>query len=161
MPPSPSRPSASRPPVVRVPLPPPSIPPVESTTGRGTEPRQGEELAEITNGIVGLFSEYDGRGPTRGGPVCVGAARATPRSAVGRSSVAAPGRHRSLRRSASRERPTGVGTGAPVKTRLWTLSEPWTRSARAHRSLENHRTVFHSAHEAFFFTYRMGTFLLR
>jgi uncharacterized protein YbcI len=25
----------------------------------------GEELAEITNGIVGLFSEYYGRGPTR------------------------------------------------------------------------------------------------
>lgn len=27
--------------------------------------RHGEELAEITNGIVGLFSEYYGRGPTR------------------------------------------------------------------------------------------------
>jgi len=38
---------------------------VESTTGRETESRQGEELAEITNGIVGLFSEYYGRGPTR------------------------------------------------------------------------------------------------
>jgi uncharacterized protein YbcI len=25
----------------------------------------GDELAEITNGIVGLFSEYYGRGPTR------------------------------------------------------------------------------------------------
>lgn len=25
----------------------------------------GEELAEVTNGIVGLFSEYYGRGPTR------------------------------------------------------------------------------------------------
>ena len=25
----------------------------------------GEELAEITNGIVGLFAEYYGRGPTR------------------------------------------------------------------------------------------------
>jgi uncharacterized protein YbcI len=29
------------------------------------ESRHGEELAEITNGIVGLFSEYYGRGPTR------------------------------------------------------------------------------------------------
>jgi uncharacterized protein YbcI len=27
--------------------------------------RHGEELAEITNGIVRLFSEYYGRGPTR------------------------------------------------------------------------------------------------
>jgi uncharacterized protein YbcI len=27
--------------------------------------RHGEELAQITNGIVGLFSEYYGRGPTR------------------------------------------------------------------------------------------------
>jgi uncharacterized protein YbcI len=26
---------------------------------------QGEELAEVTNGIVRLFSEYYGRGPTR------------------------------------------------------------------------------------------------
>lgn len=25
----------------------------------------GEELAEVTNGIVGLFAEYYGRGPTR------------------------------------------------------------------------------------------------
>jgi uncharacterized protein YbcI len=38
---------------------------VESTTGPGTQPTHGEELAEITNGIVGLFSEYYGRGPTR------------------------------------------------------------------------------------------------
>ena len=30
-----------------------------------SESRQGEELAEITNGIVGLFAEYYGRGPTR------------------------------------------------------------------------------------------------
>lgn len=29
------------------------------------EARQGEELAEVTNGIVRLFSEYYGRGPTR------------------------------------------------------------------------------------------------
>jgi uncharacterized protein YbcI len=28
-------------------------------------PRLGDELAEITNGIVRLFSEYYGRGPTR------------------------------------------------------------------------------------------------
>ncbi|MBA3264180.1 MAG: DUF2294 family protein [Thermoleophilaceae bacterium] len=27
--------------------------------------RHGEELAEVTNGIVQLFSEYYGRGPTR------------------------------------------------------------------------------------------------
>jgi uncharacterized protein YbcI len=27
--------------------------------------RHGEELAQVTNGIVGLFSEYYGRGPTR------------------------------------------------------------------------------------------------
>ncbi len=31
---------------------------------------------------------------------------------------------------------------------LWMLPEPWTRSARAHRSLENHRAVFHSLHKA-------------
>jgi uncharacterized protein YbcI len=30
-----------------------------------SESRQGEELAEITNGVVGLFAEYYGRGPTR------------------------------------------------------------------------------------------------
>jgi uncharacterized protein YbcI len=30
-----------------------------------TDARHGEELAEITNGIVRLFSEYYGRGPTR------------------------------------------------------------------------------------------------
>jgi uncharacterized protein YbcI len=30
-----------------------------------TEATHGEELAEITNGIVRLFSEYYGRGPTR------------------------------------------------------------------------------------------------
>jgi hypothetical protein len=35
-----------------------------------------------------------------------------------------------------------------MKNRLWTLPEPWTRRARAHRSLENHRTVFHSDHKA-------------
>ena len=30
-----------------------------------SESRHGEELAQITNGIVGLFAEYYGRGPTR------------------------------------------------------------------------------------------------
>jgi uncharacterized protein YbcI len=30
-----------------------------------TDSRHGEELAQVTNGIVGLFSEYYGRGPTR------------------------------------------------------------------------------------------------
>jgi uncharacterized protein YbcI len=30
-----------------------------------SETRHGEELAEVTNGIVRLFSEYYGRGPTR------------------------------------------------------------------------------------------------
>ena len=34
----------------------------ETTDGRT---RLGDELAEITNGIVRLFSEYYGRGPTR------------------------------------------------------------------------------------------------
>ena len=32
---------------------------------RVPEENHGEELAEITNGIVRLFSEYYGRGPTR------------------------------------------------------------------------------------------------
>lgn len=35
---------------------------VEATDGHT---RLGDELAEITNGIVRLFSEYYGRGPTR------------------------------------------------------------------------------------------------
>jgi len=35
---------------------------VEATDGHA---RLGDELAEITNGIVRLFSEYYGRGPTR------------------------------------------------------------------------------------------------
>jgi uncharacterized protein YbcI len=30
-----------------------------------SDTRHGEELAEVTNGIVRLFSEYYGRGPTR------------------------------------------------------------------------------------------------
>ena len=36
--------------------------PVEAPEGHA---RLGDELAEITNGIVRLFSEYYGRGPTR------------------------------------------------------------------------------------------------
>ena len=36
--------------------------PVEAPDGHA---RIGDELAEITNGIVGLFGEYYGRGPTR------------------------------------------------------------------------------------------------
>jgi uncharacterized protein YbcI len=36
--------------------------PVETSE---TEPRLGDELAEVTNGIVRLFSKYYGRGPTR------------------------------------------------------------------------------------------------
>jgi uncharacterized protein YbcI len=38
------------------------VDPVEAEEG---QPRLGDELAEITNGIVRLFSEYYGRGPTR------------------------------------------------------------------------------------------------
>jgi len=43
------------------PHPRPKIPLVE----QATHLEHGEQLAEITNGIVGLFSEYYGRGPTR------------------------------------------------------------------------------------------------
>jgi uncharacterized protein YbcI len=38
---------------------------VDSVPASGAGERHGEELAEITNGIVQLFSEYYGRGPTR------------------------------------------------------------------------------------------------
>jgi uncharacterized protein YbcI len=38
------------------------VEPVEAPEG---DRRLGDELAEITNGIVRLFSEYYGRGPTR------------------------------------------------------------------------------------------------
>jgi uncharacterized protein YbcI len=38
---------------------------VEGSEARETEIAHGEELAEITNGIVQLFSRYYGRGPTR------------------------------------------------------------------------------------------------
>jgi uncharacterized protein YbcI len=38
---------------------------VENGETRGDENAHGEELAEITNGIVRLFSDYYGRGPTR------------------------------------------------------------------------------------------------
>ena len=38
---------------------------MESAPEQSIDPRHGEELAEITTGIVGLFSKYYGRGPTR------------------------------------------------------------------------------------------------
>jgi uncharacterized protein YbcI len=38
---------------------------VESARAAEGRPPPGDELAEITNGIVRLFSEYYGRGPTR------------------------------------------------------------------------------------------------
>jgi uncharacterized protein YbcI len=38
---------------------------VDPAEAPGPEARHGEELAQITNGIVRLFSEYYGRGPTR------------------------------------------------------------------------------------------------
>jgi uncharacterized protein YbcI len=38
---------------------------VESVEASDGQPRLGDYLAEITNGIVRLFSEYYGRGPTR------------------------------------------------------------------------------------------------
>jgi uncharacterized protein YbcI len=38
---------------------------VEAGEPPGADNAHGEELAEITNGIVGLFSNYYGRGPTR------------------------------------------------------------------------------------------------
>jgi uncharacterized protein YbcI len=38
---------------------------VDSAEAREGPARLGDELAEITNGIVRLFSEYYGRGPTR------------------------------------------------------------------------------------------------
>ena len=36
-----------------------------SPEGQARQPGHGDALAEITNGIVGLFREYYGRGPTR------------------------------------------------------------------------------------------------
>ena len=38
---------------------------MDSRDASGVESPNGEALAEITNGIVRLFSEYYGRGPTR------------------------------------------------------------------------------------------------
>ncbi len=38
---------------------------MESTEVGDAHARLGDELAEVTNGIVRLFSEYYGRGPTR------------------------------------------------------------------------------------------------
>jgi hypothetical protein len=42
--------------------------------------------------------------------------------------------------------------------RLWKLSERWTRSARAHRSLENDRTVFHELPQASSASFGRGHF---
>jgi uncharacterized protein YbcI len=41
------------------------IPGVDSLEATDGQARRGDELAEITNGIVRLFSDYYGRGPTR------------------------------------------------------------------------------------------------
>jgi uncharacterized protein YbcI len=38
---------------------------VDSPEAAGVESHDGERLAEITNGIVRLFSDFYGRGPTR------------------------------------------------------------------------------------------------
>jgi uncharacterized protein YbcI len=38
---------------------------VDPTQASSSEASHGEELAQITNGMVRLFSEYYGRGPTR------------------------------------------------------------------------------------------------
>jgi uncharacterized protein YbcI len=38
---------------------------VDPLQSQDIDSRLGEELAEVTNGIVGLFAEYYGRGPTR------------------------------------------------------------------------------------------------
>jgi uncharacterized protein YbcI len=38
---------------------------MESTPGAGLSATAGEELAAVTNGIVRLFSDWYGRGPTR------------------------------------------------------------------------------------------------
>jgi uncharacterized protein YbcI len=38
---------------------------MDSIPAPDLDSRHGEELAQVTNGIVGLFSEYYGRGPTR------------------------------------------------------------------------------------------------
>ena len=54
--------------------------------------------------------------------------------------------------------------------RLWKLPPPWTRRARAHRGLENPRTVFHELPQArsvvgsegdISISLRTGTFLFR
>jgi uncharacterized protein YbcI len=37
---------------------------VEATPGAGVQRPEGEDLARVTNGIVRLFREYYGRGPT-------------------------------------------------------------------------------------------------
>ena len=38
---------------------------MEHTQSPDLDARRGEELAQVTNGIVRLFTEYYGRGPTR------------------------------------------------------------------------------------------------
>ena len=45
-----------------------------------------------------------------------------------------------------RGRRAALAAGDRDEPSLWKLPEPWTRRARAHRSLENYRTVFHSSH---------------
>jgi uncharacterized protein YbcI len=47
------------------PRPLPKIRFVDAAPAPDVDSRHGEELAEITNGIVRLFAEYYGRGPTR------------------------------------------------------------------------------------------------
>ena len=86
-----------------------------------------------------------------------GAAAGRPPDGRARPPAGAPAqaRPRGRRRSSlasrttrtARPRRPPIWVAAAVKS-LWTLPEPWTRRARAHRSLENHRTVFHSAHRA-------------
>ena len=38
---------------------------MESSKGAAVDPAAGEAMANVTNGIVGLFREYYGRGPER------------------------------------------------------------------------------------------------
>src|SRR5262245_3820606 len=81
----------------------------------------------------------------------------------------APGCHAASRVPAIRQGPTRVGAGATVNNRLGKLPDPWTRRTRAHRSLENYRTVFHELPQPFSSSLegdisielRTGTFLFR
>ena len=89
------------------------------------------------------------------------AARARRRRDVGRSSVAA-----SVSNRWAASVPIWRWVAGSMKS-LWKLPEPWTRRARAHRSLENYRTVFHELPQASSFhlegdisnELRTGTFL--